>query len=366
MLVQGAILDIDGPRPAYVRLDQGRITEVGQVGTESARRGERRVKGVVVPAPINGHTHLGDAVSTHEPPDVSFSELVAPPSGYKFRLLAETPRRAKTAAMREALRRMQREGIAGTIDFREEGIDGVRALREASRRTGARVTILARPIRTPAATAELEALLTEADGIGLSSAREVPRDVREQVARQCRQARKFYALHASEEVREPVDDYLEPRPDLLVHLTRADPTDLTFVRDEGVSVAVCPRSNALFGRRPLLREMERAGLSVLIGTDNAMLNAPSIWPELGFAYVESRLAAAPVSAGFLARSALVEPWRWLKVPEMARIAPGSPAIPLVFRLPPEDPAYQLVTRATEHLIVRPARPPAAFPAGSPP
>lgn len=355
MLVQGAILDIDGARPAYVRIERGRVTEVGKVGTDSTRGRERRVRGVVVPAPLNGHTHLGDAVSTREPPAVSFSELVAPPSGYKFRLLAEASAASKVAAMRTALARMRREGMVGTIDFREEGIEGVRALRSAARRTSMRVVILGRPALPNVTATELERILVEADGIGLSSAREVPKESRRVVARLCRRRGKFYALHASEEVRERVDDYLDPRPDLLVHLTRAEPDDLEVVRDSRVSVAVCPRSNALFGRRPLLHTMERLELSVLLGTDNAMLNAPSIWRELEFAYIESRLRGAPVSAGYLARAALVEPWRWLGVPDAARIAPGAPATPLVFRLPPDDPAYQLVTRATEHLILRPAR-----------
>lgn len=355
MLVEGAILDIDGPRSAYVRIHQGQVTEVGSIGTDSSRRSERRIRGIVVPAPLNGHTHLGDAVSTREPPAVSFSELVAPPSGFKFRLLAEASRTQKVAAMRAALRRMAHEGMAGTIDFREEGLPGVRALREAARGVPARTVILGRPVLPTFEDDEVEQLLAEADGIGLSSAREVAHDARRRVARLCRRSGKLYALHASEEVRERVEEYLDPRPDLLVHLTRAEPEDLLSVKEAGASVAVCPRSNALFGRRPLLQAMERIDLPVLLGTDNAMLNSPSIWRELEFGYVESRLRGAPVSAAYLARAALVEPWRWLGMPDAARIRPKTRAIPLVLRLPPDDPAYQLVTRVTEQLIVRPAR-----------
>jgi len=125
------------------------------------------------------------------------------------------------------------------------------------------------------------------------------------------------------------------------------------VAEARVTVAVCPRSNALFGRQPDLAAMERLGVRVLLGTDNAMFQAPSIWRELEFAYVGTRLRRRPASAAFLARAALVEPWRWLRTPAAARIAPGSPAVPLVLRLPPDDPAYQVVTRTTEHVIVRP-------------
>jgi cytosine/adenosine deaminase-related metal-dependent hydrolase len=99
--------------------------------------------------------------------------------------------------------------------------------------------------------------------------------------------------------------------------------------------------------------MERLGVTVLLGTDNAMFQMPSIWRELEFAYVATRLRRRPVSAGFVARAALVAPWAWLGVPEAARIAPETPARPIVLRLPPDDPAYQVVTRATEHVILRP-------------
>ena len=278
--------------------------------------------------------------------------MVQPPRGYKFRLLAESTQKAKRAAMRAALLRMSREGVAAAVDFREEGRPGVEWLRSAGRGIPLRTVILGRPIRRPVDRAELTSLLTVADGIGLSSARDESAEDRHAIARACRRAGKRYALHASESVREPPEQFLDPRPDLVVHLAKATPDDLVAVRDEGVSVVVCPRSNALFGRQPDLRTMENLGLSVLIGTDNAMFHAPSIWRELEFAYVGTRLRRRPVSAEFLAHAALVEPWQWLGEKDAARVAPGTSTRPLVLRLPPEDPAYQLVTRMTEHLIVR--------------
>lgn len=353
MIVEGAILDADGPRAAYVRFRGDRIAEVGALGTDSTRGRVRRVRGIVLPQPVNGHTHLGDAVGTREPPLRPLAEIVRPPDGMKFRLLADTPRPAKVAAMRRALQRMALDGVAATIDFREEGIAGVRDLRRAAAGTGVRAVILGRPLRRPVDGPELTQLLRTADGVGLSAAREEPREVREKVARACRAAGGYFALHASEEEREDPDDYLVPRPDLLVHLTQATPDDLAQVVREGVTVAVCPRSNALFGRRPDLAEFERRGVRLLLGTDNAMFHSPSLWRELEFAYVSARLARRPVSPAYLARAALVEPWRWLGAPEASVIAPGSLARPLVVRLPADDPAYQVVTRATTHLIMRP-------------
>jgi cytosine/adenosine deaminase-related metal-dependent hydrolase len=356
MLVEGAILDRDGPRPAGVRIRAGRVVEVGQRGTLRPHPDERRVRGIVVPAPVNAHTHLGDAVSVREPPAGPVEDLVAAPHGYKFRLLAAATPAAKVKAIRAALRRMEAEGIEATVDFREEGEAGVRLLRHAAQGSPVRVVILGRPLRRPIDPAELRALLAVADGVGLSSARDESAVARRAVARACRAAGKRFALHASEAVREPPESFLDPRPDLLVHLARATAADLAAVAEARVPVAVCPRSNALFQRQPDLATMERVGIALLLGTDNAMFHAPSIWRELEFAYVATRLRGRPVSAGYLARAALVEPYRWLGNPAAASIAVGAPCRPLVLLLPPDDPEYQVVTRATEHLIVRPARP----------
>jgi cytosine/adenosine deaminase-related metal-dependent hydrolase len=355
MLVEGAILDRDGPRRAAVRFRGGRVVEVGQPGTIHVARTERRLRGIVIPSPVNAHTHLGDAVSTREPPAGPVESLVAAPDGYKFRLLAESSRARKFAAIRAALRRMRRDGTWAVVDFREEGLPGFRLLRAAARGVGVRTYVLGRPLARPIDPAELAGVLAGADGIGLSSARDESPAAREQVARACRRGKKWFGLHASEAVREAPDTFLRPRPDLLIHLAMATPDDLRAVAEARVGVAVCPRSNALFGRQPDLAGMEAAGVRMMLGTDNAMFHAPSIWRELEFAYVATRLRQRPVSAAFLARSVLVEPYRWLGAPSAGSIAPDPNAVPLVVRLPADDPEYQVVTRTTEHLILRPGR-----------
>jgi len=362
MLVEGAILDIEGARPAYVQFRAGRIVATGAIGTDGTRGRGTRIRGIVIPSPVNSHTHLGDAVSVREPPSMPVRQLVAAPRGYKFRLLAESSESAKRQAIRAALDRMTREGVAAVIDFREEGRAGVDLFRAASRGVALETFLFGRPVARPIDPGELARVLVASDGIGLSSARDESEETRRTIARACRRAGKRYALHASEAVREPPERYLDPRPDLVVHLAKATHDDLVAVREARVSVVVCPRSNALFGRQPNLAAMERVGLAMMLGTDNAMFHAPSIWRELEFAYVGTRLRHRPVSAAYLARAAFVEPWKWLGRAEAARIAPGSPARPLVLRLPPDDPAYQVVTRVAEHLIVR-LRPPAPDPGG---
>ena len=291
-------------------------------------------------------------MATREPPLVPLAEMVRPPDGYKFRLLRDTPPAAKQAGMRRALTMMARQGVAATIDFREEGVAGARLLRAAGRSLPVRMVVLGRPTRRPVSSVEIAELLKVADGVGLSSIGEESARARELVARACRSRGKRFALHASESVREPVEEYLNPRPDLLVHLAKATPDDLLRVVDAGVAVAVCPRSNALFGRRPDLARFERLGVKMLLGTDNAMFHSPSIWRELEFAYVTGRLVRRPIRPEFLFRSAFVHPYEWLGEPELARLVADGPVRPLAFRLPPDDPAYQIVARATEHVMIR--------------
>lgn len=350
MIVEGAIVDVDGARPAYVRLQKGRVVEVGRPGTDSRRGKDKKIHGIVCPRPVNSHTHLGDAAAAQDPPRAAVSEVVGP-GGLKFRRLAALSAAAKEAAMRAALERMVGEGIAAVVDFREEGVPGVEQLRRAAEGLPIDVRALGRPLRRPIEVGELNRLLRVSEGIGVSSAREENSLTRTLIAERAHRAGKWFALHASEEVRESPDAYLLPKPDLLVHLTKAAFDDLEAVARARIPVAVCLRSNALFGRGPDLAEFARAGVRLLIGSDNAMLNSPSVFRETEFAYLSGRLLHHPVDAAYLARAAFVEPWLWLDEPGRAHVAPGMTGSPLVLRLPPEDPAYQLVTRATEQLIV---------------
>ena len=350
MIVEGAVVDVDGARRAYVRFRRGQVVEVGSPGTDSSHGKERRVHGIVAPRPVNSHTHLGDAVVTQEPPHAAVAEIVGP-GGLKFRLLSQRSAEEKEHAMRSALERLVREGVGAVVDFREEGVPGVEQLRRAAEGLPIQLRILGRPTARPVEPGELSRLLRIADGIGVSSAREETFEIRNLLADRAHRAGKWFALHASEEVREKPDAYLRPRPDLLVHLTKASIDDLEAVAKARIPVAVCLRSNALFGRSPDLSAFARAGVRLVIGSDNAMLNAPSVFRETEFAYLAGRWLGHPVDAQYLARAAYVEPWLWLDQPGRARVTPGMTGTPLAVRLPSEDPAYQLVTRATEQLIV---------------
>jgi cytosine/adenosine deaminase-related metal-dependent hydrolase len=204
MIVEGAVVDVDGARRAYVRFQKGRVVEVGTPGTDSRRGRDRRIHGIVTPRPVNSHTHLGDAAAAREPPRVDVTQIVGP-KGLKFRLLASIPPAVKEQAMRSALEQMVREGVGAVVDFREEGVSGVEQLRRAAEGLPIEVRILGRPTHRPVEVGELSRLLRLADGVGISSAREEDLETRTVLADRAHRAGKWFALHASEEVREKPD-----------------------------------------------------------------------------------------------------------------------------------------------------------------
>ena len=257
----------EGLAEGWLLLDDGRIVDAGD--GRPPRPPDAR--GLVLPAPVNAHTHVGDMVGRGaELAGLSLADVVKPPHGLKHRLLRETPRARLVEGMRAALAEMRAAGTRAFLDFREQGVDGVRMLREATP-AGMRATVLARP-REGWDDAEADEVLREADGLGLSALGDVASDVPERAARAAHRHRKLFALHLSEDKREDAARALDLRPHLLVHLCEATRDDLAAIAAARVPVALCPRSNARFGRAPPARAMLDLGIPLALGSDNAMFH----------------------------------------------------------------------------------------------
>jgi cytosine/adenosine deaminase-related metal-dependent hydrolase len=351
-------VDNEGIANGYLRLDaSGRILERGKRGTAGPLASEERLlRGVALPWGVNGHTHLADGVWLREPPRLSLAQLVAPPGGLKHRILRDTPDPVKRRSIRGSLLAMARAGVAGVVDFREEGLRGVRLLRDAARGLPLRVWALGRPSTLPATDEELGGLLAAADGLGLSALKDLPPGEARRLASASHRSHRILALHASERTREDLDPILRLRPDLLVHLCKASAGDLDQVRRSRVGVAVCPRSNALFQRFPPLAALEAREVPFLLGTDNAMFGAPDLFREMEFAYLSARGRGQPVRPETLVRAVFVNPWNVLGAPQQASLLPGSPAGAILLRVPTEDPAYQVVARSGRGKLFVPPRP----------
>lgn len=228
----------------------------------------------------NCHTHLGDAFIQLPRRQWGVEELVAPPDGYKHRRLREATPTEVRRGIEQALAVMRDCGTTHFIDFREGGVEGVRALRSLA--PPPQALILGRPERERHNEKEIDALLEIADGIGLSGIAEWKYEEVRAVAHQVHREGKLFAIHASEHRRENMQAILALRPSFLVHLCAATAEDLQMVADAGVPVVVCPRTNAFFGLRPPLEDMLERGIPVMLGTDNAMITPPDICQEMDY------------------------------------------------------------------------------------
>lgn len=251
------------PVRGRVVVEDGRITAVEETSTDSTD--------IILPAFVNAHTHLGDSVAKEAAVGLSLDEAVAPPDSLKHRRLAAVDRSDLVSAMRRTLRFMRRTGTVSCLDFREFGIDGARALREAAEPV---------PFEPFVFGSGDPAVLDVADGYGASGANDDD-FAAERAA--CEDRGLPFAIHAGEPDATDIHPALDLDPDLLVHMVHAEPEHLDRVADRSVPVAVCPRANTVLdvGTPPVRELLDHT--TVALGTDNVMLNPPSMFREMAYA-----------------------------------------------------------------------------------
>ena len=260
--VTGTILAGESLEPTRGRLvvDDGRIEAVEEADTDSTD--------IVVPAFVNAHTHIGDSVAKEAAVGLSLDEAVAPPGSLKHRRLAAADRAELVSAMRRTLRYMRQTGTVSCLDFRENGVSGARALREAADPVAVDPFIFG---------SGDPAVLDVADGYGASGAND---DRFDEERAACAERGVPFAIHAGEPDATDIHPALDLDPDLLVHMVHAEREHLERVAEQSVPVAVCPRANAVLGvGDPPIREL-LDHTTVALGTDNVMLNSPSMFREM--------------------------------------------------------------------------------------
>lgn len=264
MLLEGTILRGRSFEPVEGRVvvEDGTITDIEE--------GSSRSDNIILPAFVNAHTHIGDSIAKEAGEGLTLEELVAPPDGLKHRLLASATREELVTAMERTVRFMERGGTAAFIEFREGGVEGVEAIEEATERSDIEPVVLGR---------EAVKAMQRADGFGASGANDADFG-RERTA--TRNEGKLFGIHAGEGDSSDVNAALDLSPDFLVHMVHPEELHLARVEDSATPVVVCPRSNVTTGVGfPPVRELlDRT--TVALGTDNVMLNSPSMFREMEF------------------------------------------------------------------------------------
>jgi len=274
---------IDG----YVCIDDGIITEIGEEPTKS--------KNIIAPCFVNSHTHIGDSICKDpvlgkcENFKVSkdLDAIVRPPDGLKHRILENTPYSDLVSSMRTTIKDILMTGTSAFADFREGGVLGALALKEAVSDQDIDHIILGRPKCTDRPLeeiiSELGRVLQQADGLGMSGTNDLDMDLLRSSKQKAKDCNKLFAIHAGEKNNTDIDKAISLDPDFLIHMTKAMRSDLQTISDANIPVVVCPRSNFItdVGMAPI-GEMLEAGVTVGVGTDNVMLNSVNMFSEMEF------------------------------------------------------------------------------------
>ena len=278
--VSGEILTDVRFKSGYIAFEKGKIIETGKGNSPK----KPICKGLIVPTFVNTHTHIGDSFIREKKIDLpkNIEQLVAPPNGLKHRLLREASDEDIIEGMEKSIDIMIKSGTKYFCDFRENGILGISQLKAALHLRNINSIILSRPDSLEYIKNEVDILLKKSDGIAISSISDWDYSELQKVARDTREKNKIFALHASERIRENIDDILDLKPNFLVHMIKASEPDLMRVKENKIPIIICSRANSFYGLRPNLKLLKKVGVDLLLGTDNAMLNSPVILDEIQY------------------------------------------------------------------------------------
>ncbi len=286
-----------------------RITEIDRVGPVQAIEGGALV---VMPGLINAHTHVGDACWPDGATGLTLEEGFFRPDGFKYRELARIDPKEQLRRVTGHLRAMARSGTVLHIDFREQGRPGAELLRAASEQTGVDSVILSQfntspfsevelqrntATLPPGAEAELSSLLDVADGFSESTMNDLTDAAWRRIRDVTTERGRLRAIHCLENegyrdvslMRTGRGDLARALelldPHLVIHLTVANEHEARSLAAARCPAVLNPRANASLGLPlPPVRLLLDSAVTLLLGTDNGLLNSPNLFSELDFTY----------------------------------------------------------------------------------
>jgi len=216
-------------------------------------------------------------------------EIVAPPFGLKHKLLRLTPEHIKIKGIRNAVSEMLSNGSTFFIDFREEGLEGVNLLKKALSDSPINYLILGRFMDE----SEIDPVFDLADGIGLSSYKQINSSNKKLVLSAKQKFKKIIACHCAEKIRDinRIDEMFSDNiVDIIIHGTKFIKNDLEKVMKNNKALILCPRCNGYFGIGfPPVSEIMSLKIPISLGTDNLMVNNTDLLEEIRYFYRISRV-----------------------------------------------------------------------------
>jgi cytosine/adenosine deaminase-related metal-dependent hydrolase len=295
----------------YIEIERGKISSTSPGNYKDSGK-KLDAKGfIVIPGFINAHTHIADSIGKDIAAGQRLDARVHPVFGAKSKILQKSLPDHIKAFIRNSAILMIRKGIVAFADFREDGLEGIRLLKDAIEGLPIKCVTLGRinyytsltnaAGLPPEKGEEAKQVVELADGLGISGANENT-DAALAQYRQLAGEKKLIAIHAAESKetvkfakehtgRSEVDRIMEHlKPDFVVHMTNATENEMSLVaKSGGTGVVICPRANGVLGAGiPKVAQMLRQDCLVAIGTDNVMLNSPDILRELDYTWKVSR------------------------------------------------------------------------------
>ncbi len=261
--------------------DQGLIRSImeGAAPSDVNERHNRFVDGIATSTFVNAHTHVMDTFGKGMALGRSLDEVVGL-KGLKFEILSNLSSLERQVSLELVFSEFFQSGVNLFFDFREEGLHGIRLLKEAlSNFPELDGIILGRPLTSD----ELDELCVVADGIGLSTPNLYSDVELSHICEIARKNNKWIATHLMESSavisesriahgKSDLERAVELlRPDIVVHLTQATVDELEIVESVAKLMVFCPRSNAFFGLGvPPIHWCIENGLPFGLGSDNAL------------------------------------------------------------------------------------------------
>ena len=284
--VSGEILTNKGLEKGYIAFEKNTIVETGKGNSPK----KTVCRGLIIPKFVNAHTHIGDSFIRDKNIKLpkNIEELVAPPHGLKHKFLKDASDEEIIEGMEKSIDIMIKSGTQYFCDFRENGILGIAQIKSALDLWKINSIILSRPDSLEYNKNEIDVLLKNSDGIALSSLSDWEYTYIRKIAKAAHLRKKIFAIHASERVREDIDDILDLKPNFLVHMLKATESDLEKVKEEDISIIICPRANSFYGLKPNYSMLKKIGVDLMLGTDNAMINTPNVLDEIKYVRSSSK------------------------------------------------------------------------------